>query len=65
MRINTYCGPYICEALVCSGRIKRPKTTIHITNTPEEEENISKVNEYVKSLFSNKVCRQHVEVEYM
>jgi len=65
LRINTYCGPYICEALVCSGRIKRPKTTIHITNTPEEEEKMSKVNEYVKSLFSNKVCRQHVEVEYM
>jgi len=65
LRINTYCGPYVCEALVYGGRVTKPKTTIHILNTPEEEEEIRNVDEYVKTLFSNKVCRQHVEVEYM
>tara|TARA_B100000795_G_scaffold60163_2_gene40254 strand:- start:4288 stop:4827 length:540 start_codon:yes stop_codon:yes gene_type:complete len=65
LRIDTYCGPYVCEVLVYSGRIKNPKTTIHITNTPEEEEEITKTDEYVKSLFTMKYHKQDVEVEYM
>jgi len=65
LRIHTYCGPYECEVLVYSGRIKNPKTTIHITNTPEEEEEITKTDEYVKSLFTRKYHKQDVEVEYM
>ena len=65
LRIDTYCGPHVCEVLVYGGRIKNPKTTIHITNTPEEEEEITKTDEYVKSLFTRKYHKQDVEVEYM
>jgi hypothetical protein len=65
LRIHTYCGLYECEVLVYGGRIKNPKTTIHITNTPEEEEEITKTDEYVKSLFTRKYHKQDVEVEYM
>lgn len=65
LRIDTYCGPYVCDVLVSGGRIKNPKTTIHITNTPEEEEEITKTDEYVKSLFTRKYHKQDVEVEYM
>tara|TARA_B110000285_G_scaffold235524_1_gene317791 strand:- start:934 stop:1488 length:555 start_codon:yes stop_codon:yes gene_type:complete len=68
LRIHTYCGPYVCEALVYGGRIKKPKTTIHILNTKEHEEEIMKTDKYVESLFSNHIRSQavvQVEIEYM
>jgi len=67
LRINTYCGPYVCEALVYGGKIKEPKIIIHITNTKEEEEQMMKTDKYVQSLFSIRPVTsvEPGEVEYM
>lgn len=66
LRISTYCGHYLCEALVYGGWLNQPKTTIHITNTREEEELMRKTNEYVQHLFSNPIQTQSTSTgEYM
>tara|TARA_B110001452_G_scaffold69513_1_gene56070 strand:- start:2194 stop:2739 length:546 start_codon:yes stop_codon:yes gene_type:complete len=69
LRINTYCGPYVCEALVYGGRLKKPKITIHILNTKEDEKEITKTDKYVQSLFSTPQVWSRpvveVEIEYM
>ena len=66
LRIDTYCGPYVCDVVVYGGRLRTPALTIHITNTREEEEDMRVSMAHVKSLFSTKVPRPTgVEVEYM
>ena len=66
LRIDTYCGPHVCEALVYGGTIQKPNNTIHITTTREEGQEMVKTKDYVKSLFYNKIDKQqHVEVEYI
>ena len=66
LRIDTYCGPYVCEVVVYGGRLRKPTLTIRISNAREEEEEMRDCMSHVKSLFSTKVPRpSDVEVEYM
>lgn len=66
LRIATYCGPHVCEALVYGGTLLKPNNTIHIATTREEGQQMVKTKDYVNSLFYNKIHKQqHVKVEYI
>ena len=66
LRIDTYCGPYVCDVIVYGDRLRKPTLTIHISNAREEEEEMRLCMTHVQSLFSTKVPRPtDVPIEYM